>query len=246
MSLKKIKPFIIHLELKNVKFTFKIINTNRIIMKTRVLNSLAVIAIGLTILGCKGDAKESVTSAAEAVTNEVAETKYKAIASESMIHWKANKLVGGHEGTIHLEKGIVKSKANALVGGNFIFDISSLKNTDMPVTDEGNAKLVGHLLSPDFFDVKKHPNAAFEITKVEGNNVSGNLTIKGIKKNITFPANVSVNGDVLTISSDAFIIDRTEWGIKYNSGKFADPAKLGDYLIKDDIELKIMLKANKA
>ncbi len=215
-------------------------------MKKQILNSFAVIAIGLTILGCKKEAKEAATGAAEAVTEVVAETKYKAIASESMILWKANKIVGGHEGTIHLEKGIIKLKANALVGGNFIFGISSLKNTDMPATDEGNAKLVGHLMSADFFDVKNHPNAAFEITKVEGNNVSGNLTIKGIKKNITFPANVSTNGDELNISSDTFTIDRTEWDIKYNSGKFADPAKLGDYLIKDDVELKIILKAKKA
>jgi len=215
-------------------------------MKKQVLNSLAVIALGLTILGCKGEAKEAATGAAEVVTEVVAETKYKAVAAESMIHWKANKLVGGHEGTIHLEKGIVKNKANALVGGSFIFNIGSLKCTDIPATDEGNAKLVGHLMSADFFDVENHPNAAFEITKVEGNSVSGNLTIKGIKKNITFPANVSVTGDELNISSETFTIDRTEWDIKYNSGKFADPAKLGDYLIKDDVELKIMLKAKKA
>ncbi len=215
-------------------------------MKKLILNSLTIVTIALTLVGCKKEAKEAATGAAETVSKVVAETKYKAIAAESMIHWKANKLVGGHEGTIHLEKGIIKSKANALVGGNFIFNIGSLKCTDIPATDEGNAKLVGHLMSADFFDVENHPNAAFEITKVEGNNVSGNLTIKGVKKNITFPANVSVNGEELTISSNTFTIDRTEWNIKYNSGKFADPAKLGDYLIKDNVELKIMLKAKKA
>ncbi len=215
-------------------------------MKKLIVNSLAIITLGLTVLGCKKETKEATTEAAKTVTQVVAETKYKAIPAESMIHWKANKIVGGHEGTIHLEKGIIKNKANALVGGNFIFNISSLKCTDIPANDEGNAKLVGHLMSADFFDVENHPNAVFQITNVVGNNVSGNLTIKGIKKNITFPANVSVNGDELTISSDTFTIDRTEWDIKYNSGKFADPAKLGDYLIKDDVELKIMLKAIKA
>jgi len=215
-------------------------------MKKRVLNSLTIIALGLTIWGCKNDTKEAATSAAKTITEVITETKYKVVAAESMIHWKANKLVGGHEGTINLEKGIIKNKANTLVGGNFIFNISSLKCTDIPATDEGNAKLVGHLMSPDFFDVKNHPNAAFEITTVQGNNVSGNLTIKGIKKNITFPANVSVNGNELNISSDTFTIDRTEWDIKYNSGKFADPAKLGDYLIKDNVELKVMIKATKA
>lgn len=215
-------------------------------MKKQLLNLFTVIALGLAVVGCKKDAKEAVTGAAEAVAEITSETKYKAIPAESMIHWKANKLVGGHEGTIHLDKGIVKLKGNALAGGNFMFDINSLKCTDIPADKEANGKLVGHLMGADFFNSKEFPSAAFEITKVEGNAVSGNLTIKGIKKNITFPANVSVTGDMINISSNTFTIDRTEWDIKYNSGKFADPAKLGDYLIKDDVELKIMLKAKKA
>ena len=51
---------------------------------------------------------------------------------------------------------------------------------------------------------------------------------------------------MLTLSSEMFTIDRTEWDIKYNSGKFVAPAKLGDYLIKDDIEIKVAVKAKKA
>jgi len=215
-------------------------------MKKQVLNLFTLIALSIVILSCKKNAKEAVTDATETVAQVATEAKYKAIAAESMIHWKANKIVGGHEGTINLDKGIIKLKGEALSGGNFIFNIKSLKCTDIPADKEENGKLVGHLMGADFFDAEKFPIAAFEITKVEGNNVSGNLTIKDVKKNITFPANVSVNGDVLNVSSNTFTIDRTEWGIKYNSGKFADPAKLGDYLIKDDVEIKIMLKAKKA
>jgi len=70
--------------------------------------------------------------------------------------------------------------------------------------------------------------------------------MKGIKKNVTFPANISVNGDELNITSDKFTIDRTEWGIEYNSGKVMDAAKLGDYLIKDDVVLQVKVKAKKA
>ena len=211
---------------------------------------MTLIVISIVATGCKEDAKKAETEDAKTVkevaTEVAAETKYKVVSTESFVEWKANKVVGGHEGTINISRGLALFKGDALVGGNFVFDIKTLKNTDMPADSEGNGKLVGHLLSPDFFDAEQFPDATFEITAVEENNVSGNLTLKGIKKNVTFPAIVSVTGNDLSITSETFTIDRTEWDIKYNSGKFADPAKLGDYMINDDIELKIKVKAKKS
>jgi len=215
-------------------------------MKKSVLNILALVAITITATGCKDDVKKAETQEAKEVKVMASESSYDAIPAESMISWKANKVVGGHEGTININKGKAKLKGDTLVGGTFVFDINTLKNTDIPAEDEGNAKLVGHLLSPDFFNAEAFPNATFEITTVVGNKVSGNLTLKGIKKNVTFNANVAVIGDDLTITSETFTIDRTEWDIKYNSGKFVDPAKLGDYMINDNIEIKISVKAKKA
>jgi len=162
-----------------------------------------------------------------------------------MIMWKANKVVGGHDGTINVSNGVAKMKGDALVGGNFVFDIATLKNTDIEKA-EGRASLEGHLKSADFFDVEKFPNAAFEITSVDGNKVSGNLMMKGIKKNVTFDATVTTSGDEMKITSDTFTIDRTEWNIMYNSGKAMDAAKLGDKMINDNIEIKIAVKATKA
>jgi len=213
-------------------------------MKKQVLNIFAVIAIGIAIIGCKNE-KGTETSDAKEVETVVAEQTFKAIAAESMVMWEANKVVGGHSGTINLSNGVAKVKGNQLVGGNFIFDIATLKNTDIE-KEEGRTKIEGHLKSADFFDAEKFPNAAFEITGVDGNKVSGNLMMKGIKKNVTVPVTVAMDGDVMMITSDEFTIDRTEWDIKYNSGKFADPAKLGDYMINDNVKLKISVKANKA
>lgn len=225
-------------------FTFAT-QTNKIIkMKKQVLNIFTVLALGLAVVGCKNE-KQAETSEAKEVAEVAVEAKYKAIAEESMIMWEANKIVGGHSGTINLSNGVIKTKGKALVGGNFIFDIATLANTDIEDAEQ-KAKLEGHLKADDFFDVEKFPNASFEITSVEGDNVSGNLMMKGIKKNITIPVKVGMNEDMMTITSDVFTIDRTEWDIKYNSGKFADPAKLGDYMIKDDVELKISVTAKKA
>jgi len=214
-------------------------------MKKLVLNILTVVALGAAVTGCKKGADEAKTGDAEAVKEVVAEAKYKAIPAESMIMWTANKIVGGHSGTINVSNGVAKTQGDALVGGNFIFDINTIANTDIEDA-KGKANLEGHLKNADFFDVEKFPSASFEITKVEGNTVSGNLAMKGIKKNVTFPATVSVNGDNMSITSDTFTIDRTEWNIMYNSGKLMDAAKLGDKMIKDDVEIKISIKAKKA
>jgi polyisoprenoid-binding protein YceI len=126
--------------------------------------------------------------------------------------------------------------------------MNSIVDLDIPVDKEGYAKLVGHLKSPDFFDVEKYPSAAFEITgleEVEGKMMlSGNLTLKDAKNNVTFPVSVSNDGNTMTLTSETFSIDRTKWNVQYGSKSIFD--NLGDKFINDDIELKILVKANKA
>jgi len=213
-------------------------------MKKQILNIFTVLVLALAVVGCKKTNEAEITDAKE-VAQVAVEAKYKAIAKESMIMWEANKIVGGHNGTIHVSNGVVQTKGDALVGGNFIFDINTIACSDIK-DEKKNADLIKHLKNEDFFEVEKYPNASFEITSIDGDKLSGNLMMKGVKKNITIPAKVNFMDDMMTITSDVFTIDRTEWNIKHNSGKFADAAKLGDYLIKDDVKLKISIKAKKA
>jgi polyisoprenoid-binding protein YceI len=57
--------------------------------------------------------------------------------------------------------------------------------------DSANAKRDEHLRSPDFFNVKQFPEIAFNSTSVKpiegGFEVTGNLTMHGETKSITFP-----------------------------------------------------------
>ncbi|MEL6590748.1 MAG: YceI family protein [Bacteroidota bacterium] len=71
----------------------------------------------------------------------------------------------------------------------------------------------------------------------------GNLTIKGISQEISFPAMVNITDNALTAKA-SFTIDRTMWNIRYGSGKFFDD--LGDKVIYDDIELSLDLNAKSA
>lgn len=108
---------------------------------------------------------------------------------------------------------------------------------------EYNGKLVGHLKSDDFFSVDKNPVSKFVITKATvkaGNKytITGNLTIKGKTKAITFPAYVNVvNGKVAAQAT--FNVDRSDFDVKFGSASFFDG--LGDKVIYDDFNVSLNL-----
>ncbi|MCS6980050.1 MAG: YceI family protein [Flavobacteriales bacterium] len=202
----------------------------------------------LMIFASCGEKKETVETGAEQQPAQAAGENFAVVSETSSLEWYATKITGaGHNGTFALKEGVFTVENGLPKSGKFVADLTTIKVVDL--TDaEMNAKLLGHLKSPDFFDVEKYPTATFEITGVEklgqdSAKVSGNLTIKEITKNITFPAVIQKEGDNLKVKAD-FNIDRTEWDIKYNSGKFFK--NLGDKLIKDEVNFKLNLTAKKA
>lgn len=203
--------------------------------------------IAVSVIACKTDSKNKVetTDAKEVEATKVETTNYTVITDKSTVTWKGFKPTESHDGTIAMSKGVLSLTDNNLVGGKFKIDMNSIVVLDIPADNEYNGKLVGHLKAPDFFDVEKFPTALFEITEVvkKGDkvSVSGNLTIKGITKNITFPAKVSQANGFVTFKSDLFKIDRTEFGIQYNSGKFFENLK--DKLIDDLVEISFDILA---
>jgi polyisoprenoid-binding protein YceI len=212
-------------------------------MRTNFLKFLTILAIGAAVVSCKKKADEAVTTdAAEVATSEVAATKYMANANESVIEWIGYKPTGKHNGTIKIETGVFTVNDGTLETGSFIIDMNSLSDS------EANAKLEGHLKSADFFDVEKHASAAFEVTgfeMVDGKSMlSGNLTLKDVKNNVTFPVTTTEDGDTFTLTSEMFTIDRSKWNVQYGSKSFFDD--LGDKFINDDIELKVTVKAKKS
>lgn len=166
------------------------------------------------------------------------------------LNWTGSKAIGSaHQGTIHLSKGTLGVTAGGQIAtGNFTIDMASITNTDLPA-GQGKEKLEGHLKSKDFFDVAQFPTGAFEISKVEPvrgvpsvtHNITGNLSLKGVKKRITIPTAIAVTGGKITALTPSFTIDRTAWGIQYGSGSFADLTK--DNIINDDIALVLQLSA---
>ena len=86
--------------------------------------------------------------------------------------------------------------------------------------------LRGHLLSPDFFDVERHPEIRFESTDVrpDGNGeiaVDGDLTIKGTTRRITAGGRVGQPGvdpygkERIAVELEA-VVDRADFGLGWN------------------------------
>ncbi|GGI28819.1 YceI family protein [Pedobacter mendelii] len=167
---------------------------------------------------------------------------YTVDAAKSTITWIGKKVTGSHNGTIALQSGTLNVDGKKVTGGTFTIDMASLKDAD------GSAKLEGHLKADDFFGVAKFPTSTFVITKVAGSGtnltVTGNLTIKGISKPLSFPATVAVNADgTVSALAGKITVDRTKYDIRYGSKSFFD--SIGDKAIDDNFELAVKLVAKK-
>lgn len=192
----------------------------------------------------------SVSSNALLAQKETASNKLAVNTADSKVNWIGKKPTGEHTGYVKLSSGEILVEKKEIKGGSFIMDLNTITNTDL--NDEGmKGKLVGHLKSPDFFDVAKYPNARFVITKVSKaagtaagdskatHTIEGDLTIKGITKKIRFDASINELNGKVTASTAPFTIDRTLWGVNYQSKSVF--AELKDQFIYDDMTLSIDL-----
>ena len=166
-----------------------------------------------------------------------AQTK-KVDASKSTINWVGKKVTGQHEGTINLKEGALVFKGKKLKGGNFTVDMTTISATD--VTGKSKAGLDGHLKADDFFGVEKFPTSklVFKTIAEKGNDtytVTADLTIKDKTNPVTF--DIVVKGNTATTS---FKIDRTKYGIEYNSGSIF--SSIGDKAINDEFDLTVSLQ----
>jgi polyisoprenoid-binding protein YceI len=138
------------------------------------------------------------------------------------------------EGSVELAEKFEKSKVSAS---------ASIKSVDtgMPKRDE-------HLRSADFFDAEKFPKMSFKSSKIEGSpekfKLTGELTIKGITKKVTF------EGKFLGLAADGYgnekaafevetKISRKEFGLTWNNMVEAGP------VVGDEVEIELKIQAGR-
>jgi polyisoprenoid-binding protein YceI len=152
------------------------------------------------------------------------------------IEFIGSKVTGSHNGSFQKFSGEINYTGDPTTSRvNITIDMNSITADD--------PKLTEHLKTADFFDVAKFPTAKFESTAIRAggdkgasHTITGNLTLHGVTKSISFPATISATADAVTVNSD-FAINRKDFGINY--------AGAADNLIRDDVVLKLTIHAPK-
>lgn len=193
----------------------------------RILSLLSLVAlVALSACAGVGDAPEATTG--EAVDVAAAEgTTLPIDTSRSEINWKAAKVTRSHDGGFHSFDGTVTVAGGNVTGANLNIDLNSIwSDTD---------RLTGHLKTDDFFDVAVHPEATFEASAIAPTDsagathtITGNLTMHGVTKGVTFPATINVTDGGVSATAD-FIINRRDWAINYDGA--------ADDLVNDDVRI---------
>lgn len=184
-----------------------------------------------SFIACRDGAETPTATTLPATTLAITSSRataavgYELLVKESLLYWRGRPVVGsGHEGILKLTSGdLAADGAGKWVGGYFVIDMTTIRSTDTKQEEGKESGLDAHLKDPDFFDVKKYPRASFTLLKaIPGANdssftLTGQLNIKNITNEITFPATLATDGDLIHARA-ALIIDRTKWGINYQSG----------------------------
>ena len=199
------------------------------------------ILAGLMLIAACGDPAankpKAVTGQAAQVSSPTAAgQKYLITTQNSKIEWVASQVTGSHNGSFQNFSGEVdyagapeKSRVSVSI------DSGSIQADD--------PKLTAHLKTPDFFDVAKFPKATFVSTEIKPggesgatHTVTGNLTMHGVTKAVTFPATIAVTADTASVDAN-FSVNRKDFGINYQG-----PA---DNIIRDQVVLKLTIRAKK-
>lgn len=170
--------------------------------------------------------------------------EFKADLAKTNLTWEGKGVGKSHTGTVKLKAGTLMLKAGIPDNGLFVFDMTSLVNTDL----SGNMadRLIGHLASDDFFGVETYPEVKFKVLgskALDGGKllVKGELTIKGKTNPIEFTSEVMKSGDSYMFKGSVEV-DRSLFDVKYGSGKFFE--NLGDKAINDIFTLDFDLYVN--
>ena len=140
--------------------------------------------------------------------------------------------------------------------GTVSFDAADMKKSTVEFTakttsvDTGVAARDNHLRSKDFFEVEKFPDLTFKSTKVEKKGktwwMTGDFTLKGVTKSITFPFQIAGwlpaderSGGKMGITAET-TINRRDFGVNYGTNLPSGIAALSD-----NVKIVLQIEAGK-
>ena len=208
------------------------------------ISTILLIAIAVMMTSCNNDTTNTATKESKDATVAVADThaeaitgedgSYVVINKESVLGWEAKGVGHGHNGTVNIIAGKYDIQEGKIIRGKLEIDLTSMTSLDLKDAEK-NKDLLDHLKNEDFFNVVKFPTASINITDgSDMENVKADVTIKGVTKEVVFPASLK-DGNIKAM----IVIDRTDFGITYNSKNFFK--NLGDYMVEDEINFTVNL-----
>jgi len=131
------------------------------------------------------------------------------------------------DGSLSVEDG-------KLTGAKAVIQVQSINTANLR-RDE-------HLRSGDFFDAAAHPLITFESSKIEAGKITGNLTIKGVTREVVMDAAfvgpaTDPWGNIRYGLTAKTTINRTEFGLTWNQALEA-----GGVLVGEDVEITISVQ----
>lgn len=196
---------------------------------------LILIVIITTGFGCQNSTPSS-TSSPQATKEipHIDDGTYRLVPRPTQsLTWRAKKIPDTeHHGAFPKINGSALVENGVVTQADLRIGMSTV--TVLDLEGEEKEKMETHLKSADFFDAETYPLATFVWKQTDNNIVTGDLTIKNITKEIQLPVNVTTRNQEFTIKGNT-VINRTDWDIRYGSGKFFKG--LGDNVIKDEVEI---------
>jgi polyisoprenoid-binding protein YceI len=210
--------------------------------KPMTIAALILFTAGLT--ACDNPADSTFTTeATDAKEVADAQTPEDAVTLEltgdnTTIEWTGSKPTGSkHDGGFKTLSGTATVADDKLVSVEATIDIKSMWSD--------NDKLTKHLLNPDFFESETYPESKFVSTEIREATddertgdaadathwVTGNFTLKGTTKSITFPATISADDDAYQLNAE-FDINRGQFGMDYG---------LADAAIRDEVVVRLKI-----
>ncbi|MEK7685836.1 MAG: YceI family protein [Verrucomicrobiota bacterium] len=202
------------------------------------MKTLAGIVPLILLLGCSNPADNVPAATVKSATNATGKVsdsggRYFVFGPDSAtIEFIGSKITGSHHGGFRNFAGEFRVVNGQLAdsGNKIVIEMSSIW--------ADNDRVTGHLKSPDFFNVPQLPTATFVSTavaqKTGDSTVTGNLTLHGVTKQISFPARIQAGADAVDVTAE-FVLNRFDFDIKY-------PGKAND-LIRKEVVLKLKVKA---
>jgi polyisoprenoid-binding protein YceI len=146
---------------------------------------------------------------------------YTPVGQGSKVHFVINNFGIATGGDFSGLTGSIKFDPNNLVASDFDVSVdASTIDTDVEARDN-------HLRKAEYFDVSNYPKLSFKSTKITKTNkdgylyMFGNLTIKGVSKDIKFPFTATPK-DGGYLFEGSFKLNRRDFGVGKNSISLSD------------------------